>query len=178
MSYLDIYTIPFKNLDQGKVYSYDFKVDQRFFEEFPYSELHNADVDVHVDLVVNPDSLKLDFHLQGQVEVTCDVCLGKFMHPIDYKTVLIVRFADFTTEWFDYDDQIFLSRYESRINIAKHIYDFINLALPIRKVHPLDENGNPTCDPEMLKRLEELSPSKHDEQDIDPRWEQLKNLLN
>lgn len=177
MSFLDLYTIPFKNLDQGVVHKFDFEVDDQFFENFPYSELKHGNLDVTVELMVNPDNLVLDFYIKGQVEVQCDRCLDYFMYPIDYKSRLYVRFSDFTTDWFDYDDEIFLSREETRINIAKHIYDFINLALPIKKVHPLDENGNPTCDPEMLKKLEELSPAKEQEQDIDPRWQVLRDML-
>ncbi len=30
------------------------------------------------------------------------------------------------------------------------------LALPIKRVHPDDREGNSTCDPVMLKKLEEL----------------------
>ncbi len=180
MPYLDIYTIPFKDLDQGVTHRFEFKVDDEFFKHFPYSELKHGSVDVTVELVINPDNLILDFYLKGQVEVQCDVCLDYFMHPVDYHTRVYVRLSSFTTDWFDYDEEIFLSREETRINVAKHIYDFINLALPIKKVHPPDEDGNPTCDPEMLRKLEELTPAHHhtDEDEIDPRWEGLKNLLN
>ncbi len=178
MSFLDIYTILFKNLDQGTIHNYKFEVDDEFFKQFEYSEIHHGKLDIDVNLTVNPDNLVLDFYLKGEVEVQCDRCLDYFMFPIDKKTRLYVRLADFSTDWYDYDDEIFLSRDETRINVAKHIYDFINLALPIKKVHPLDENGNPTCNPEMLKKLEELSPNKeHNKEEIDPRWQALKDLL-
>ena len=178
MSFLDIYTIPFKNLEQGELYKYNFEVDDEFFNEFEYSELKHGKLKVDVELTVNPDNLVLDFYIKGEVEVQCDRCLDYFMYPIDTKYRLYVRLADYSTNWYDFDDEIFLSRDESRINIAKHIYDFINLALPIKKVHPLDKDGNPTCNPEMLKKLEELAPEHHNNQeDIDPRWQVLKDLL-
>jgi uncharacterized metal-binding protein YceD (DUF177 family) len=49
------------------------------------------------------------------------------------------------------------------------------LALPIRKIHPDDSNGNSTCDPVMLKKLEDL---RVEESENDPRWDELKKLMN
>ncbi len=178
MSFSDIYKIPFKDLEQGKVHRFEFEVDNDFFKHYEYSQYKEGSVKVLVDLVVNPDNLVLDFYLSGKVKVVCDVCLGEFFHPIDYHTTLYVKLGDYNTDWFDYDDEIVIDRADTNLFIAKHIYDFINLALPIKKVHPPDENGNPTCDPFMLEKLRELSPSHEEDQDIDPRWEQLKNLLN
>ncbi len=180
MSFFDIYNIPFKDLEQGRIHKFEFDVNNDFFENFEYSEYKEGQVKVLVELTINPDNLVLEFYLSGKIKVVCDVCLGEFFHPIDYHTTLYVKFGDYNTQWFDYDQEIVINRAESNINIAKHIYDFINLALPIKKVHPLDQNGRPTCDPVMLEKLDELKPGHHEEkeQDIDPRWEQLKKLLN
>ncbi len=179
MSFFDLYNIPFKDLEPGKLHRFEFDVDNEFFANFQYSQYKEGQVKVLVELMINPDNLVLDFYLSGKVKVVCDICLDEFFHPIDYHTTLYVKLGTFNTDWFDYDQEIVIDRTESTINVAKHIYDFINLALPIKKVHPLDENGNPTCDPVMLKKLEELKPGHHQDQDnIDPHWEQLKNLLN
>jgi uncharacterized metal-binding protein YceD (DUF177 family) len=50
------------------------------------------------------------------------------------------------------------------------------LALPIKRVHPLDKNGKSMCDPAMLKELEELI--IEEEKENDPRWDELKKLMN
>ncbi len=42
-------------------------------------------------------------------------------------------------------------------------------------MHEDDENGNSTCDPQVLAKLEELS-QKEEEKESDPRWDALKNL--
>jgi len=60
--------------------------------------------------------------------------------------------------------------------LQQHIYEFIHLALPIRRVHPDDKKGNSTCDPIMLKKLEELVIDE--DVDNDPRWDELKRLMN
>ena len=54
------------------------------------------------------------------------------------------------------------------------------LSVPLKRVHPGVEDG--TLDSDVLDKLEELSISnnekKSDEDEIDPRWDKLKNLLN
>ena len=55
------------------------------------------------------------------------------------------------------------------------IYETICLALPHRIVHPDDENGNSTCNPEVLKKLESMSQTEKP-QEIDERWAALKDL--
>jgi len=61
---------------------------------------------------------------------------------------------------------------EYTFDLAPYLYEFIHLALPVRLIHPDDENGNSTCDPDMLRRLEKLIPTET----IDPRWEALRKL--
>ncbi len=60
---------------------------------------------------------------------------------------------------------------ESNIDLSQYIYEYINLMLPIKKVHPDDEDGNSTCNKEMTDRL-----NKYSEQKSDPRWDALKDI--
>jgi len=46
--------------------------------------------------------------------------------------------------------------------------------LPIKKVHPEDNDGNSTCNPKVIKKLEELE----NQNPIDSRWNELKKLKN
>jgi uncharacterized metal-binding protein YceD (DUF177 family) len=62
------------------------------------------------------------------------------------------------------------------INIAQHIYDFIGISLPMKKLHPrfrnddIDEDG-------LLVYTSEQEPTKEPkEQEIDPRWAALGKL--
>jgi uncharacterized metal-binding protein YceD (DUF177 family) len=50
--------------------------------------------------------------------------------------------------------------------------------LPIKRVHPLDKKGNSTCDKDVLNKLEEFitEEEKDEEENIDPRWDNLKNI--
>ena len=63
------------------------------------------------------------------------------------------------------------------IDLFHFVYESIVLALPIRIVHEDDADGNPTCDPEVMKRLEEMNAeNSEEEQGTDPRWDALKNI--
>jgi uncharacterized metal-binding protein YceD (DUF177 family) len=55
------------------------------------------------------------------------------------------------------------------------------LAVPHKRIHPGIEDG--TLKSDVLDKLEELSPKgtnedNDNEENIDPRWNKLKNLLN
>jgi uncharacterized metal-binding protein YceD (DUF177 family) len=56
--------------------------------------------------------------------------------------------------------------------MSPFLYEYIHLLLPIRRVHPEDDQGNSRCDPEIIRKLKELSESHMP----DPRWEALNQL--
>ena len=61
---------------------------------------------------------------------------------------------------------------EGIINVAWHIYEIAALEIPIRHVHPDGECTNPSED-----GLWETA-EKQEEQKIDPRWEELRKILD
>jgi hypothetical protein len=62
------------------------------------------------------------------------------------------------------------------------LYEMLMLSIPIRTVHPTNEEGNYSCNPEILKYLEinddiEVSDKETNEDDnINPIWDELKKL--
>jgi uncharacterized protein len=72
-------------------------------------------------------------------------------------------------------DILILPADEQNLEVQHYIYEFVHLALPIRRVHPDDENGNSPCDPVMLQRLKEHIVT--DEKYYDPRWDELRKLM-
>jgi len=56
------------------------------------------------------------------------------------------------------------------------IYEFVCLAIPIKKIHPDDENGNTTCDPEMIEKLDKYVVREGEENST--VWNDLKKLLD
>ncbi|MBQ5404680.1 MAG: DUF177 domain-containing protein [Bacteroidales bacterium] len=172
------YIIEYKAFEQG-TYEIDYQLDKNFFELFPESEFKDGDVSVKVIMQVSIAGLSFDFDISGSVKTECDRCLEIFDQEIEGFYNLTVKFSDTQTDSGD-DDIIFLPTEETEIDLKHHIYEYVVLSVPPRRVHPEDEDGNLTCNPEMVKALEEFQPTEQEEEtepQTDPRWDKLKGLL-
>lgn len=168
------YTIPFVGLKIGK-HDFEYKIDNAFFEYFEYEDFNNADIKVNVVLNKKTTLLELHFEISGKVNINCDLTNEPYNQSIKNDFNLVVKFGEtFNDENIDI---LILPHGEYEVNIQQYIYELIVLAVPIKRIHPGVEDG--TLDSEILKKLEELSPkeSNKTEEDIDPRWNKLKNLL-
>ena len=171
MDSLNDFAIPFKGLSLGN-HSFDFDVNDTFFEHFEYSEIKKGKVSVEVSLERQERMLVFWFIIQGSVEVTCDRCLDVFDHPINGREQLIVKFGHERME--ESDDVLVIPHTDYQIDLATIIYEFINLLLPIRHVHPMNKDGEYACDPDVTKFITETP--AHEE--TDPRWDALRSLTD
>ena len=176
MSKMSRYNIAFKGLSQGK-HEFLYELDKSFFGAFENSIVEDGQVSVNIVLEKQSALLVLWFYINGTVNIQCDRCLGLFDQPISGKNRIIVKFGEENLD--DGDDVIWVSVNDYQLNVAQLMYEFVSLALPIRHVHPDNENGESACDPEMIDKLNNLNVSKNDEEDItDSRWDGLKKLLD
>lgn len=167
------YSIPFAGMAKGE-HRFEYEIDDAFFKTFENSVIEKAQVHVVLDFLKAETVLTLSFHFKGEIEQTCDRCLEEFKIPVDKTQILLVRFGEPGVG--ETDDIIVISHSDHHINVAQHIYDYLSLSVPIRVVHPDDEDGNPTCNPEFLKKLSGIVEEEKINKDVDPRWEVLKNL--
>lgn len=172
----DKYNISFSGLSEGK-YHFEFRILKDILSEYGLSDINDVDIDANVEMIKTSGHLAFDFSFKGKINLQCDRCLEYFDYDLDFTDHLHVDFGEETTDLSDVDDRMVLSRKENSINLAKHFYDYINLQVPLKKVHPDDENGNSTCNHKMLEKLEQYLDSDEEEH-LDPRWEKLKNLYN
>lgn len=163
------YVIPFTGLKDGN-HTFNFVVDDKFFEAFEGSEVEKGTVDIRIELIKNPRFLELRFNLDGKVMVMCDRCLEVFNLEIGYNETLYFRFGEESYE--QSENVIILSPKEYEIETAQYLYEFIHLALPYQKIHP-EKNGKSGCKISMIEKLNKLS---IEEQKTDPRWDQLKKI--
>lgn len=175
MNYLSQYNISFSGLKEG-THFFDFTADQHFFAEFEQSEIENGNIQIKVELEKRSTYLKLTFTLKGEVELICDRCLEGYLQPIKGRNVILVKFSE--TESDEGDEIIYIHPGSHQIEVAQLIYEFIVLSIPIRHVHPDDQNGNTLCDPEMLKKINEyIAVDQTEINPIDPRWNELKKII-
>jgi len=175
MNYLSQFTIPFSGLKEGK-HLFDFTADHRFFAGFEESEIEKGSVNIQVELEKRATYLRLKFMIKGEVELICDRCLETYSQPIESTYPMLVKFSE--TEIDDGDEVIYIHPGAHQVEVAKLIYEFIVLSIPIRHVHPDDNEGKSLCDPEMLQKLDEYKATDLPEIDpIDPRWNDLKKII-
>jgi len=175
MNYLSQYTIPFSGLKEGK-HLFDFSADHRFFAGFEESEIEKGSVSIQIELEKRSTYLRLKFMHKGEVELICDRCLEPYLQSIEGTNLMLVKFSE--TETDDGDEVIYLHPGAHQVEVAKLIYEFIVLSIPIRHIHPDDKEGNSLCDPDMLKKLDDYRATDLPESDpIDPRWNDLKRII-
>lgn len=171
------FEIKFAGLKEGE-HNFQYKLDQAFFEEFLYTDYADAHFDAQVKLIKKAHSLELQASIEGQALVQCDVTLDYFWMPLSTKGRLDIKFG----QSFDdtNDEVLWLPETEHLFNVAQYLYELAALVKPLKTVDPDVRAGKKGK--EALRRLEELSPenqnSPQKEQEIDPRWDKLRELLN
>lgn len=175
------YLIPFVGLKLGK-HQFEYQISNTFFEIFDYNEFQNSDIKVNVVLEKKSTMLELSLNHKGTVNVPCDLTSEDFDLPVKGKMKLIVRFGE--TYNNDNEELLILPHGEFEIDVAQYIYEMIVLSVPLRRVHPGIKDGS--LNTEALTKLKELTikeqkkehkQEEEKEENIDPRWDKLKQLL-
>lgn len=160
------YKIQYASLKLG-THVYGFKVENKFFEEFDCLDYIAASFNVEVALVKQSVMMLLEFSFDGAITVPCDRCLDDVEIPVVGVEKLIVKFGN--EVYNETDDILILPENENEINVAKYIYEFIQLNIPQKKAH---QQG--ACNQEVIEKLE--STDNKNESEIDPRWSDLNKL--
>lgn len=171
------FLIPFVGLKLGK-HRFDFQINKKFFDNFDYHEYEDCDIKVDVVLEKKSTMLELDFKHKGTVNVPCDLTNEMFDLPIKAKLHLVVQFGENFNN--DNEELLILPHGEHQIDVSQYIYEMIVLSVPLKRIHPGIKDG--TLKTETLEKLTELSIKEQKkeskkEENIDPRWDKLKQLL-
>lgn len=166
------YMIQFGNLGPGE-HEFEFEIKDTFFQQIENSVIRGGQVDVLVVLDKKDNMLLLDFTMNGEVTVSCDRCLEDLTLELESFNELIVKFGEHEEE--ESEDVLMLPAKAYELDITQYLYEYISVMIPIRNVHE-DENGNPSCDPEVLRELGKFMGAPEGADPTDPRWDILKNF--
>ena len=170
-----IYQVRYSGLSEG-THEYDYHLSGDFFRLFDESDVLEGDLNVKITIKKDSDRLlELYFDIQGWVQIQCDRCLDYFNHPVQISEILFIKLGKEYSE--ESEDVIVWPENNPYIDLAPHIHDYIELSLPYQRIHPLDENGNSTCNMQMIEKLNEYLIIE-EKPETDPRWDQLRKLLN
>ena len=162
------YDIDISKLDLGQ-HEFLYQVNDEFFELFDYSLVSEGNFAVKVLLEKKTTFLTLDFEIKGFVTLSCDRSLDSFEHQLEVNKELVLKYGE---EQKEVSDEIeIIPSNTQRINVAKYLYDFIGVAIPMKKLHPRYKD-----DPEDNQIIFSSDGDEESETDIDPRWSELKKL--
>lgn len=162
-----------------------FPIEDAFFQQVEENELlKKGNLTARVSIDKGANLMELTFHIIGNVQLTCDRSLEVFDQPLDITEKMRYKFG---SEVKEIDESVMMiTRETPEINVAQLIYEYILLALPLKKIHPdykneLDEEDNELEGGFVYVDGESTENSEEDSSDtkttpVDPRWEQLAKL--
>lgn len=118
--------------------------------------------------------MKFDFDIAGSMDLPCDRCNENMTYPIHGKHQVLVKLEN--QENPVADEIIYLSPDAYEINVADTLYDFHILSIPLKKDCLQPENENCQKINDLLMGSSEAE-NTIEENEGDPRWNDLKKLL-
>lgn len=171
------YTLPVRGLRSG-VHQFEFQVEDEFFHQFENSPVTQGDVEVTLTLDKRPDMFLLEFDFVGTVKTDCDRCLATIDLPVQDTQHLIVKFSE--AEEAEDADVIYVHPDIQQLNVAKYVYEYIILSMPIIKVVDCENEANRPCNQDMLRYIQNGNNTVASEagNENNPIWDELKKLTN
>lgn len=190
MGKFDSYNIQLKTMEIGEsVVEYHLVND--FFAAIGEDAIQKGNVTAKVRIVKNTKQSELHFELEGKVIVLCDRCLEEMDQPIKTSGQLIVRMGKEFKD--DGDDVVIIPEEQGIINVSWFMYEFVELAIPIKHVHPfgrcnmgmanklsehLVSSDSFEDDDESFTGADAINPDAESDGPIDPRWSALAALAD
>lgn len=170
------FVVKFSGLKSGS-YDYKFELDDDFFSGYGNENLQKGKVFFDIVLEKKEKLMKFEADFSGTLNSFCDRCLKPLDIPVSGHETLYVEFGDEGDE-SDNDSILIIPESEYQLDLSQFMYECVATAVPMRNVHPDDENGTPTCDGDMLKFLstEEMEPKNSATTVTNPIWDKLKDL--
>jgi uncharacterized metal-binding protein YceD (DUF177 family) len=165
------YELEFNGLKPG-LHTFEFILDVPFFESFDYRDLHSCHVSILADMEKEDRMLVFRFRISGTIGLDCDRCADPLDQPLKGEQNLVVKLGDHAGE--ESEDVLIIRESDGKIDLSQLFYEYVRLMIPAHPVHGEGEKGKSLCNPDVIRKLEELRESHAP----DPRWDVLKKLKN
>jgi uncharacterized protein len=166
---LDAYRVNIIGLSFN-THQFHFDFGDEFFKRFDTGLVSNGQFSVNIELDKRETFIETSFSINGKVKLVCDRSLEPFDYPINLNERIIFKYGEEDREISE--DLIMITRGTDSLELGQYIYEFIGLAIPMKKLHPKFQQESD--DDTIVYSSEEEK--KGGEQEIDPRWEILKKL--
>lgn len=167
------YALPIQGLKVG-VHHFKYALDNTFFSHFEAAPIQECALEVGLELDKRSDMLVLTFTHEGWMAAECDRCTAAIRLPLEGEQMLYVKYSEELQE--EDDEVVFITRDTAILNVAKYLYEFAVLALPITNTYDCENDPEPPCNREVLQVLQQ----SNQEDDAQPGpsgiWDALKDL--
>jgi len=172
----------------NKVHQFHYEIGKALFEEFGTDLVSDGSFKADVSLDKRETFLEADFHIVGTARLICDRSLEPFDYPINMRRKVVFKYGDQDEEITD--EIMIIQRDTAWIELGQYLYEFIALAIPLKKLHPrfqestedddgegrivYSSGGSEGTDGDFRDQNQDGDGDPND--DIDPRWNALKKL--
>lgn len=161
----------------NKIHQFQFEIGEAFFGHYGKGLVSEGTFNAEVSLDKRETFIEVSFLIEGTAKLICDRSLDPFSQPMKIKKKIVFKYGDADEELSD--EIIMIHRDTDSLELGQYIYEFINLEVPIKKLHPRYAGELETPDEAEGKIIYTSAASledKNEDEDIDPRWEKLKKL--
>jgi uncharacterized protein len=154
----------------NKLHTFDFQLDDSFFGQYGTEIVSSGHLSAVVTLDKHETFIAADFSIKGTVRLTCDRSLESFDEPLDIHKKVMFKYGEAPGEISD--EIIIIARDETSLELGQLMYEFIAVAIPIKKLHPRFRNEEAGAEEGKIV----YKASTEGESTTDPRWDALKKL--
>lgn len=157
-----------------KQHEFEFTIDDSLFSHYEHSIVEHGKGKCQLLLDKTETMMTLNMHIIGSVELICDRSLESFDYPIDLDEKVIIKFGE---DNYSLSEDVMVIKLDTpSINVGEFIYEFITLAVPLKKLHPRFEDDLDEDDQPAMIYTSQDDEDEDESQESDPRWEALKKL--
>lgn len=179
-NYRTKYKINIQGLDD-KRHDFSFDGDDEFFACFEDQDIiDKGSFTSEVVLDKSATMLRAHFKIEADIALVCDRSLEEYTEHFSIDEHYIYKFGD-RFEVVSEDMEI-IPFGEAEINVSQNLFDYLCLAVPMKRIHPdyRDDEDN-----DLDLELDDLSDEdedpaeeekSNDTEELDPRWAALKNF--
>jgi uncharacterized protein len=157
----------------NKAHLFNYNLGKGFFEKYGTETISDGRFDVEVTLDKKETFIEVDFKISGQAALVCDRTLEPFDFPITETRKMVFKFGEEAAEISD--EIVIITRDQDSIDLGQYLYEFIALAIPMKRLHPRFAN-EAESEQSLIYSTSNDEEEKKENEEIDPRWEKLKKL--
>ena len=157
-----------------KTHHFSFSLDDAFMQVYGKGYLPPGLYHAQIALNKHETFIEGDFKITGLAHLVCDRSLEPFDFPLEIEKKVLFKYGEEEEELTD--EITIISRERSGLDVGQLLYEFIGLAIPLKKLHPKFEKQDHDGDEAELVYTTATENTPIIEVEVDPRWEKLKKL--